>query len=115
MATTGTGHRRSREAQYIDGRSRLRPVRIASRASTTTSSASSAARRGPGAPHDASPPFRFAPGHRRPRGAAGNDGDVATATRHLEWVKTSGRKEYTEYRLAIGELKRLAKQAQPKP
>ena len=68
-----------------------------------------------GAPHDASPPFRFAPGHRRPRGAAGNDGDVATATRHLEWVKTSGRKEYTEYRLAIGELKRLAKQAQPKP
>jgi lipoprotein NlpI len=35
------------------------------------------------------------------------DGDVVTARRHLEWVITSGRKEYTEYRLAVGELKRL--------
>ena len=32
-----------------------------------------------------------------------------------EWVKASGRKDYTEYRLAIGELKRLAKRAQPAP
>ena len=47
--------------------------------------------------------------------AASIDGDLATATRHLEWVKASGRKDYTEYRLAIGELKRLAKRAQPVP
>ena len=47
--------------------------------------------------------------------AASIDGDLATATRHLEWVKASGRKDYTEYRLAIGELKRLAKRAPPVP
>ena len=47
--------------------------------------------------------------------AASIDGDIATATRHLEWVKASGRKDYTEYRLAIGELKRLAKRAPPAP
>lgn len=47
--------------------------------------------------------------------AASIDGDVATATRHLEWVKTSGRKDYSEYGLAIGELKRLARRAQPVP
>jgi tetratricopeptide (TPR) repeat protein len=41
------------------------------------------------------------------------DGDVATATRHLEWVKASGRKDYSEYGLAIGELKRLARRAPP--
>jgi tetratricopeptide (TPR) repeat protein len=44
--------------------------------------------------------------------AASIDGDIATATHHLEWVKTSGRKDFTEYRLAVGELKRLAK---PRP
>lgn len=37
------------------------------------------------------------------------DGDLETARRHLEWVRTSGRKDYTEYGLALGELKRLAK------
>ena len=37
------------------------------------------------------------------------DGDVETAKKHLEWVRTSGRKDYTEYRLALGELKRLAR------
>ena len=47
--------------------------------------------------------------------AASIDGDVATATRHLEWVKTSGRKDYHRYGLAIGELKRLAERAQPVP
>jgi tetratricopeptide (TPR) repeat protein len=37
------------------------------------------------------------------------DGDIETARRHLEWVRTSGRKDYTEYGLALGELKRLAR------
>lgn len=41
------------------------------------------------------------------------DGDVATAKPHLEWVTTSGRKDYTEYRLALGELRRLATPRSP--
>jgi tetratricopeptide (TPR) repeat protein len=40
-------------------------------------------------------------------------GDRETAKRHLEWVKTSGRRDFTEYRLALGELKRMAKAAAP--
>jgi tetratricopeptide (TPR) repeat protein len=40
-------------------------------------------------------------------------GDRETARRHLEWVKTSGRRDFTEYRLALGELKRIAKAAAP--
>ena len=47
--------------------------------------------------------------------AASIAGDDATATRHLEWVTTSGRKDYTEYRLAVGELKRLAKRRATPP
>lgn len=40
-------------------------------------------------------------------------GDVDTARRHLEWVKASGRKDFTEYGMALGELKRLARGAIP--
>jgi lipoprotein NlpI len=37
------------------------------------------------------------------------DGDRETARCHLEWVKTSGRREYFEHGYALGELRRLAK------
>jgi lipoprotein NlpI len=35
------------------------------------------------------------------------DGDLATAKKHLEWVRDKGRHDYTEYRLALGELDRM--------
>jgi tetratricopeptide (TPR) repeat protein len=35
------------------------------------------------------------------------DGDRDTALKHLQWVKDKGRHDYTEYRLALGELDRL--------
>jgi len=39
------------------------------------------------------------------------DGDVETAKKHLEWVRDKGRHEYTEYRLALGELDRINRTA----
>jgi four helix bundle protein len=36
------------------------------------------------------------------------DGDDAAALRHLTWVKDKGQRNYTEYRLALGELDRIA-------
>ena len=38
------------------------------------------------------------------------DGDLATALPHLQWVKEKGRREYTEYGLALGELDRIERQ-----
>ena len=35
------------------------------------------------------------------------DGDRDTALKHLEWVSDKGRRDYTEYRLALGELDRI--------
>jgi len=35
------------------------------------------------------------------------DGDLRTAYQHLEWVRDSGVRSYTEYRLALGELDRM--------
>ena len=35
------------------------------------------------------------------------DGDRDTALKHLEWVRDKGRHDYTEYRLALGELDRI--------
>jgi hypothetical protein len=35
-------------------------------------------------------------------------GDKAVALEHLQWVKTKGDRGYTEYRLALGELDRMA-------
>jgi lipoprotein NlpI len=37
------------------------------------------------------------------------DGDRDTALKHLEWVRDKGRHDYTEYRLALGELDRIAR------
>jgi tetratricopeptide (TPR) repeat protein len=38
------------------------------------------------------------------------DGDRAAALEHLLWVKEKGRRDYTEYGLALGELDRLSKE-----
>jgi tetratricopeptide (TPR) repeat protein len=38
------------------------------------------------------------------------DGDRATALQHLQWVKDKGRRDYTEYGLALGELDRLERE-----
>lgn len=35
------------------------------------------------------------------------DGDLRAAYQHLEWVRASGIRSYTEYRLALGELDRM--------
>ena len=35
------------------------------------------------------------------------DGDQATALQHLQWVKEKGRRDYTEYGLALAELDRI--------
>jgi len=38
------------------------------------------------------------------------DGDRATALQHLQWVKEKGRRDYTEYGLALGELDRIERE-----
>jgi len=38
------------------------------------------------------------------------DGDQATALQHLQWVKEKGRRNYTEYGLALGELDRISRE-----
>jgi tetratricopeptide (TPR) repeat protein len=43
------------------------------------------------------------------------DGDRATALQHLQWVKEKGRRDYTEYGLALGELDRIAREEAPGP
>ena len=39
------------------------------------------------------------------------DGDREAARTHLQWVKDKGRRDYTEYRLALGELDRMDRAA----
>ena len=41
------------------------------------------------------------------------DGDPATALQHLQWVKEKGRRDYTEYGLALGEIDRIERQKNP--
>ncbi len=41
------------------------------------------------------------------------DGDQATALQHLQWVKEKGRRDYTEYGLALGEIDRIERQKNP--
>jgi tetratricopeptide (TPR) repeat protein len=38
------------------------------------------------------------------------EGDRATALQHLQWVRDKGRRDYTEYGLALGELDRLERE-----
>jgi tetratricopeptide (TPR) repeat protein len=40
------------------------------------------------------------------------DGDRPTALQHLQWVKDKGRRDYVEYRLALGELDRMETEEQ---
>ena len=43
------------------------------------------------------------------------DGDQATALQHLHWVKEKGRRNYTEYGLALGELDRISRETNAAP
>jgi tetratricopeptide (TPR) repeat protein len=43
------------------------------------------------------------------------DGDQATALQHLRWVKEKGRRNYTEYGLALGELDRISRETNAAP
>jgi lipoprotein NlpI len=38
------------------------------------------------------------------------EGDRTTALQHLQWVKDKGRRDYTEYGLALGELDRIERE-----